>query len=187
MCMHDCGSIMILYTLKCTGAQRPWQCLLPLRANVLDAAAPSLPVWTTAIPADQRCQLHPLAARLPRSTSHPQAAHPHPTPTLVSGSISRTGRSGDTMSGSEGPYTSASKMPTLAPICASVYARLTAVVDLPTPPLQLDTAMMWRTPDSPPGRPLPGVRGAVGCAVMVMPTSPTQGSACGGGVRWERR
>lgn len=41
--------------------------------------------------------------------------------------------SGEIMVGRLGPYTSASKMPTLAPIWARVKARLTAVVDLPTP------------------------------------------------------
>lgn len=39
-----------------------------------------------------------------------------------------------------GPYTSASKMPTRAPICVRVYARFTAVVLFPTPPLHDDTA-----------------------------------------------
>ena len=52
---------------------------------------------------------------------------------LVSGSMTNTGGSGFTIVGRLGPYTSASKMPTLAPIWARVYARLTAVVDLPTP------------------------------------------------------
>ena len=51
----------------------------------------------------------------------------------VAGSILSTRSAGLTMVGRLGPYTSASKMPTRAPICASVYARFTATVDLPTP------------------------------------------------------
>ncbi len=39
-----------------------------------------------------------------------------------------------------GPYTSASRMPTLAPSAASASARLTVVVLLPTPPLPEATA-----------------------------------------------
>eukprot|EP00955_Chlamydomonas_euryale_P045534 353182-Chlamydomonas_euryale.AAC.26 len=72
------------------------------------------------------------------------------------------GISGLIMTGRLGPYTSASKMPTLAPIWARVYARLTAVVDFPTPPLQLDTATMCFTPARPPGRPLAAVIGLGG-------------------------
>ena len=34
---------------------------------------------------------------------------------------------------------------TFAPLACSAYARFTAVVDLPTPPLQLATAMMCLT------------------------------------------
>ena len=41
---------------------------------------------------------------------------------------------------------SASSIPTLAPSAASARARLTAVVDLPTPPLPEATAMMFFTP-----------------------------------------
>jgi len=41
---------------------------------------------------------------------------------------------------------SASRMPTVAPSCASASARFTAVVDLPTPPLPLATATMFFTP-----------------------------------------
>jgi hypothetical protein len=41
---------------------------------------------------------------------------------------------------------SASSMPTLAPSAARARARLTAVVDLPTPPLPEATAMMFLTP-----------------------------------------
>eukprot|EP00959_Pyramimonas_sp_CCMP1952_P236913 4951152-Pyramimonas_sp.AAC.1 len=70
---------------------------------------------------------------------------------LVSGSIIRTVCSGEIIVGRDGPYTSASKMPTFAPIIASEYAKFTDTVDFPTPPLQLDTAMMWRTPLSPAG------------------------------------
>ncbi len=40
---------------------------------------------------------------------------------------------------------SASSTPTFAPSAASASARLTAVVDLPTPPLPLATAMMFFT------------------------------------------
>ena len=49
-------------------------------------------------------------------------------------------------SASDGPYTSASRTPTLAPRATSVRARLIAVVLLPTPPLPEATAMMFRTP-----------------------------------------
>ena len=41
---------------------------------------------------------------------------------------------------------SASSTPTFAPSAASASARFTAVVDLPTPPLPLATAMMFFTP-----------------------------------------
>ena len=41
---------------------------------------------------------------------------------------------------------SASSMPTVAPSAASASARLTAVVDLPTPPLPEATAMMFLMP-----------------------------------------
>lgn len=69
----------------------------------------------------------------------------------MSGSISNTAGWGLVIVGRLGPDTSASKMPTLAPIWASVYARFTATVDLPTPPLQEATATMWRTPRRPGG------------------------------------
>src|SRR5712691_7999954 len=39
-----------------------------------------------------------------------------------------------------GPWMSASRSPTAAPVWASVTARLTAMVDFPTPPLPLATA-----------------------------------------------
>jgi hypothetical protein len=48
--------------------------------------------------------------------------------------ICKTRSSGETMVGRLGPYTSASNMPTLAPIPASEYAKFTAIVDFPTPP-----------------------------------------------------
>ena len=41
---------------------------------------------------------------------------------------------------------SASSTPTVAPSAANASARLTAVVDLPTPPLPLATATMFFTP-----------------------------------------
>lgn len=44
--------------------------------------------------------------------------------------------SGETIVGKLGPKTSASKIPTRAPIPASVYARFTATVDFPTPPCE---------------------------------------------------
>ena len=74
---------------------------------------------------------------------------------LVTGSIPKTASpTGVTIVGRLGPYTSASKSPTpRAPIWSSVKARLTATVDFPTPPLQEETAMTWRTRESPPGRP----------------------------------
>ena len=46
---------------------------------------------------------------------------------------SNTALSGVIMVGKEGPYISASNIPTLAPICVKVKARFTATVDLPTP------------------------------------------------------
>jgi hypothetical protein len=79
---------------------------------------------------------------------------------------------------------------TLAPICANVYARLTAVVDLPTPPLQLDTAMMWRTPARPPGRPSSASRGLAGWEDRRTSTWATHGSSCvtrRGGEAWLAR
>ena len=53
------------------------------------------------------------------------------------------------MRGTLGPYTSASRSPTLAPEAARDAARLAATVLLPTPPLPLATAMKlvtWETP-----------------------------------------
>ena len=46
-------------------------------------------------------------------------AYSHGVSSFVSGSICRTLTSGEVIVGREGPYTSASKMPTLAPIIAS--------------------------------------------------------------------
>src|SRR3989304_6231066 len=43
-------------------------------------------------------------------------------------------------------------MPTRSPCSFRARARLTAVVDLPTPPLPEATAMMLATPGTPPGR-----------------------------------
>jgi hypothetical protein len=48
--------------------------------------------------------------------------------------------------GSEGPYMSESKIPTLNPWFFKVAAMLTAIVLFPTPPLQLDTAMIFLIP-----------------------------------------
>jgi hypothetical protein len=47
-----------------------------------------------------------------------------------------------------GPWMSASSSPTLAPVWASATARLTAQVDLPTPPLPAPTAITFLTPGS---------------------------------------
>src|SRR6478735_8773006 len=48
--------------------------------------------------------------------------------------------------GIDGPNTSASSRPTLAPWRASASARFTATVDLPTPPLPAATAMTFFGP-----------------------------------------
>jgi hypothetical protein len=45
--------------------------------------------------------------------------------------------------GSDGPKISESKIPTLKPNSLSVHARLIATVLLPTPPLQLETAIIF--------------------------------------------
>ncbi len=52
------------------------------------------------------------------------------------------------ITGSEGPWISASMMPTRAFCLASESARFTVTVDLPTPPLPEATAMMFLTPGS---------------------------------------
>src|SRR2546427_7580739 len=49
------------------------------------------------------------------------------------------------ISGMLGPVTSASMRPTLWPLWARATARLTATVDLPTPPLLEAIATAWRT------------------------------------------
>src|SRR5580700_103580 len=51
--------------------------------------------------------------------------------------------------GIDGPKMSASSTPTLRPRSRKASARLTAVVDLPTPPLPDATAMMAPTPGIP--------------------------------------
>eukprot|EP00964_Phaeocystis_antarctica_P061468 scaffold36745_cov64-Phaeocystis_antarctica.AAC.1 len=76
------------------------------------------------------------------------------TPCAVSGSsfsssVCCSGASGVTIVGRLGPHTSRSTRPTFAPAACSAYARFTAVVDLPTPPLQLATATMCLTPATP--------------------------------------
>ncbi len=50
------------------------------------------------------------------------------------------------MSGTLGPYTSASSKPTAAPMRLSARARFTATVVFPTPPLPLATATRFFTP-----------------------------------------
>ena len=47
--------------------------------------------------------------------------------------------------GMEGPVTSASRMPTLAPRRASSTASVPQTSDLPTPPLPETTPITWRT------------------------------------------
>ena len=60
-------------------------------------------------------------------------------------------------------------------------ARLTATVDLPTPPLHDETAMTWRTAARPPGRPSspasPSTGGGGGAALIVTSTDVANGSA----------
>lgn len=107
--------------------------------------------------------------------------------------------SGETIVGKLGPKTSASNIPTLAPIPANVYARFTATVDFPTPPwekmffsylllkrtdlllswglaLQLETAMIFEIFCNPSGS-SPANAGRAGCADIVTLTFLTQGSA----------
>ncbi len=52
------------------------------------------------------------------------------------------------------------------------------MVDLPTPPLQLDTAMMWRTLARPPGRESSATMGFIGWEVIFTLTLLTHGSSC---------
>jgi hypothetical protein len=54
-------------------------------------------------------------------------------------------------------------MPTVAPVARSASARFTATVDLPTPPLPEDTAMVWRTSGMK-SAPFAGAGGACGAA-----------------------
>ena len=82
----------------------------------------------------------------------------------VSASIWSTACSGLVIVGNDGPNTSASKMPTFAPIIARVYARFTEVVLFPTPPLQEETAMTCLTPRMP--ATVSGTSLVTGCAVM---------------------
>src|SRR5580704_12540316 len=68
----------------------------------------------------------------------------------MSGRIERPSDSGFPLRprrrGTDGPYISASRTPTRQPSAASPSARLTHVVDLPTPPLPEATAMMLEIP-----------------------------------------
>src|SRR5450432_3907364 len=75
------------------------------------------------------------------------------TPKLVKGSIrfspsTRGCKLVFIISGTLGPYTSASSRPVRWPILASATARFTATVVLPTPPLPEPTATMFLTPGS---------------------------------------
>src|ERR1700738_5305313 len=78
----------------------------------------------------------------------------------MSGRIERPSDSGFPLRprrrGTDGPYISASRTPTRQPSEARPSARLTQVVDLPTPPLPEATAMMLEIP----GMAMP--RGGVG-------------------------
>ena len=67
-------------------------------------------------------------------------------------------------------------MPTRAPVCRRAQARLTATVDLPTPPLPDDTATTFLTPGMMPLLPSTG-RLAVTRAVISIATPATPGSA----------
>src|SRR5687768_4033691 len=71
---------------------------------------------------------------------------------------------------------SASRMPTERPLALRPSARLTAVVDLPTPPLPLATAMIAPTPGTPA---LPGGAWRRGCGAIGAPV----GGAAGGSGR----
>src|SRR5581483_3692030 len=91
--------------------------------------------------------------------------------------VSRTWRSAPTIIATLGPYTSASISPTRHPAAAIASARLTATVDLPTPPLPLATATTWRTPGT--SRRLdPGaIRGVAGACSIRTSTAGTPGMA----------
>mmetsp|Transcript_1254 Transcript_1254/g.3192 ORF Transcript_1254/g.3192 Transcript_1254/m.3192 type:complete len:203 (-) Transcript_1254:269-877(-) len=101
------------------------------------------------------------------------------TPFRCKGAIWRSTKrtmssSGSTMVGSDGPYTSQSKIPTFAPSDWRAYARFTEVVDFPTPPLHELTAMMAPIPA------IPDVSVSVlegSCAVMVTSTLSTKGNS----------
>ena len=64
--------------------------------------------------------------------------------------------------GMSGPYTSESMIPTAAPACRSATARFTATVDLPTPPLPEETAIVCRTS---------GIRSAAGGGAGAWPAA----------------
>ncbi len=66
---------------------------------------------------------------------------------MICFSLSAVGDSSvPSISGTLGPYTSASSKPTDAPRRCSAMARLTATVVLPTPPFPLATAIKFFTP-----------------------------------------
>src|ERR1700727_2962879 len=72
---------------------------------------------------------------------------------------------------------SASRMPTLSPRSRKPSARLTAVVDLPTPPLPEATAMIAATPGIPD---CDGAEGAPGAGPGLAPGARAgPGAACG--------
>jgi hypothetical protein len=48
--------------------------------------------------------------------------------------------------GIDGPYMSASKIPTSKPICAKETAKFAVIVDFPTPPFPEATAMIFLIP-----------------------------------------
>src|SRR6266566_3232613 len=74
-----------------------------------------------------------------------------------------------------GPYTSASMIPTRAPVLASARARLAETVDFPTPPLPLATGITFLTDGT--SRSLTGPGDPRTRAVIVTSTPPTPGSA----------
>ena len=80
--------------------------------------------------------------------------------------------------GTDGPYTSASSSPTVAPCCRSASARLVATVDLPTPPLPAATAMMFLTPASrsPAGLPILVVTSALTSSLTPLAPAPLAAS-----------
>src|SRR2546422_2568580 len=77
--------------------------------------------------------------------------------------------------GMVGPYTSASMMPTRAPVLASARARLADTVDFPTPPLPLATGITFLTDGM--SRSLTGPGDPRTRAVIVTSTPPTPGRA----------